>query len=78
MFVVEIYFCFDSRFGEYIIAEHSEWPAGRAMVEIHFLFSFLFLFLLAGVIACLAGIQYRRRSGVKENFKLFFGRKKLT
>ena len=57
MFVVEIHFCFDSRLGKHIVAEHSEWPAGRAMVEIHFLFSFLFLFLLAGVIACLGAIE---------------------
>ena len=74
MFVVEIHFCFDPRLGKHIVAEHSEWPAGRAMVEVHFLFSFLFLFLLAGVIACLRAIQYHGGLGVKKNFQLFFGR----
>ena len=72
MFVVEIHFCFDPRLGKHIVAEHSEWPAGRAMVEIHFLFSFLFCFLWGRRDCLLAGDSILPRVRCKEKSSTFF------
>lgn len=77
MFVVEIHFCFDPRLGKHIVAEHSEWPAGRAMVEIHFLFSFLVYFLWGGRDCLLTGDSIPRRFRCKEKSSTFFRAEKI-
>ena len=77
MFVVEIHFCFDPRLGKHIVAEHSEWPAGRAMVEIHFLFSFLFYFLCGRRDCLLGGDSILQLIRCKEKFSTFFRAEKI-